>query len=314
MARYLVTGGAGFIGSNLVRALLARGEQVRVLDDFATGRRVNIAEVTDRVDVVEGSICDADAVRRAMSGVDYCLHLAAIPSVPRSVADPLRSNRVNVEGTLQVFLAARDAEVKRVVYASSSSVYGNAPPGPLAEGLPRAPVSPYGVSKAAAEMYAETFSRLYGVDLVGLRYFNVFGPRQDPNSPYAAVIPIFIRALRGGRRPPVHGDGGQSRDFTFVDNVVEANLLACACPGRIAGVYNVACGDSTPVLGLADMLNAILGTRIEPEYLPARPGDIRDSRADISRARQAFGYVPRVSLREGLERTAVWYERTEDGS
>lgn len=312
MARYLVTGGAGFIGSNLVRALLARNEQVRVLDDFSTGRRANLEDVAGEIDLVESDVCDPDTVQRAMRGVDYCLHLAAIPSVPRSVADPLRSNRVNVEGTLNVFLAARDANVKRVVYASSSSVYGNARPGPLNEDLPRAPVSPYGVSKAAVEMYAETFSRLYDLELVGLRYFNVFGPHQDPDSPYAAVIPIFIRALRAGRRPPVHGDGRQSRDFTYVDNVVEANLQACACSERIAGIYNAACGASASVLDLVEMLNTLLGTRLEPEFLPARPGDIRDSRADIGRARQAFGYAPRVSLREGLERTAAWYKRTED--
>ncbi|HNR31493.1 MAG TPA: SDR family oxidoreductase [Candidatus Hydrogenedentes bacterium] len=312
MARYLVTGGAGFIGSNMARALVARGEQVRVLDDFSTGRRINLGDIARDVEVVEGSICDPDVVKRAMTSVAYCLHLAAIPSVPRSVADPLRSNRVNVEGSLNVILAARDAGVRRVVYASSSSVYGNAPPGRLVEDLPRAPVSPYGVSKAATEMYAETFNRLYDLELVGLRYFNVFGPRQDPDSPYAAVIPIFIRALRAGLRPPVHGDGRQSRDFTYVDNVVEANLRACACPERIAGVYNVACGATASVLDLVATLNSVLGTRLEPEFLPARPGDIRDSQADIRRAGRAFGYAPQVSLREGLERTVAWYKRMED--
>lgn len=307
MTRYLVTGGAGFIGSNLVRAILEQGGEVRVLDDFATGRRVNLADLRTDIDVREASICDMAAVRSACEGVDYCLHQAAIPSVPRSIEDPARSNAVNVNGTLNVFLAARDAGVKRVVFASSSAVYGNAEQLPVTENLPRQPISPYGASKAADEMYAECFSALYDMDIVALRYFNVFGPRQDPKSQYAAVIPIFVRRMLAGEPAPVDGDGGQSRDFSYVENVVSANLKACAAPGRIAGIYNIACGKTCSVLELVQAINDVLGTAVEPQFRPARPGDIRCSWADITRARAAFGYEPLVDTAEGLRRTVAWY-------
>ena len=307
MARYLVTGGGGFIGSNLVRALLGRGEDVRVLDDFSTGRRENLADVAGDVELIEGSIRDAALLAGAFEGVDYCLHQAAIPSVPRSVADPVRSNGANVDGTMKVFLAARDAGVKRVVFASSSSVYGDEAPLPAVETAPLHPISPYGVTKATDEMYARVFSDVYDMDIVALRYFNVFGPRQDPDSPYAAVVPIFIRKMAAGERPPVYGDGTQSRDFTYVANVVAANLLACEQEGRVAGVYNIACGDTTSILDLIAHLNAALGTALEPEFLPPRTGDIRASFADISKAREVLGYEPAVSIREGLKQTAAWY-------
>ena len=307
MARYLVTGGAGFIGSNLVRALLDRGADVRVLDDFSTGRRENLADVARDIDLVEGSICDGAVLARAFDGVEYCLHQAAIPSVPRSVADPLRSNGANVDGTMKVFLAARDAGVRRVVFASSSSVYGDDAPLPAVETSPLHPISPYGVTKAAGEMYARVFSDVYNMDIVALRYFNVFGPRQDPDSPYAAVVPIFIRKMAAGERPPVYGDGKQSRDFTFVANVVAANLLACEQDGRIAGAYNIACGATTSILDLIADLNAALGTSLEPEFLPPRTGDIRASYADIGKARAVLAYEPVVSIREGLKHTAAWY-------
>ena len=311
MARFCVTGGAGFIGSNLVRALLARGEPVRVVDDFSTGRRENLSDVLGDIELIEGSICDSATVRAAMDGVEYCLHQAAVPSVPRSVADPWRSNRANVEGTVRVFLAARDAAVKRVVYASSSSVYGNVVTVPTSEDQPLAPLSPYAVTKAAVEMYARVFTELYGTDLVGLRYFNVYGPFQDPESQYAAVVPIFIRTMLAGRRPPVDGDGSQSRDLSYIDNVVSANLLACQKEGSIAGVYNIACGTSTSVLDLVDMLNEILGTRLEPDFRAARPGDIRTSCADVSKARAALGYEPTVTVEEGLRRTVAWYRNPQ---
>ena len=305
MAQYLVTGGAGFIGGHLARRLCRDGHEVRILDDFSTGKRGNLDGLEDSVEIIEANILDRDAVRSAMRGVEVCLHQAALPSVPRSVADPWTSNRVNVEGTLNVFLAARDARVRRVVYASSSSVYGDADSYPVHEQMPRRPLSPYAVSKATAELYAESFSRLYGIDFVGLRYFNVFGPRQDPDSPYAAVIPKFITAMKRGERPVIFGDGQQARDFSAVANVVEANLKAASAPGNISGVYNVACGEPITLLQLVDALNAALGSNIEPELASPRDGDIKLSWAAIERARQAFGYEPVVTFEEGLEETVV---------
>ncbi|MBI4558111.1 MAG: SDR family oxidoreductase [Candidatus Hydrogenedentes bacterium] len=311
MACYLVTGGAGFIGSHLVGALIEHGHAVRVIDDFSSGRRENIAAWLGSVELYEGSICDRDLVQRAMRGADYCLHHAAIASVPRSVSDPWQTNRVNVEGTLNLFLAARDAGVRRLVVASSSAVYGNAESVPVNESLPIAPLSPYGVSKAADELYAQVFSSLYAMDIVCLRYFNVFGPRQDPTSQYAAVVPIFIARMLAGQRPPVYGDGLQSRDFCHVDNVVEANLRACEAPRPFAGVYNIACGQSTTVLELVKTLNEILGTDLAPEFQPLRPGDVRHSWADISRAQEQFGYEPRINLREGLGKTVKWFREKD---
>jgi UDP-glucose 4-epimerase len=312
MGVYVVTGGAGFIGNNLVRALLRRGEKVRVIDDFSTGRWDNVADLLPSIDLFEGTVCDAVLLSRAMAGAQYCIHLAAVPSVPRSVADPAYVNRVNVEGTLAVFLAAREAGVGRVVFASSSAVYGESDQLPLSEALPVAPISPYGVSKAAMEMYAQTFVKLYRMDIVGLRYFNVFGSRQDPRSSYAAAIPVFIAKMLDGERPPVYGDGRQSRDFTYIDNVVQANIKACDFEGRLSGVYNVACGSATSLLDLIAMLNRILQTSLGPNLLPARAGDIRHSLADVSRARETFGYDPAVRVETGLERTVEWMRQQRE--
>lgn len=311
MALVLVTGGAGFIGGHLVAALLQQGYRVRVLDDLSSGRRDNLSPIIDDIDFIHGSITDQDTLQHAFKGVDSCVHLAAIPSVPRSIETPWQSNRVNVEGTLNVYLAARDAGVHRVVVASSSAVYGNVQETSVPETLPRAPISPYGITKAVGEMYGETFGQLFGLDVVSLRYFNVFGPRQDPRSPYAAVIPIFLSHLFAQKSPPIHGDGKQSRDFTYIDNVVHANLKALEAPGTIAGVYNVACGESTSIVELVEILNDILGLNIPPTFLRPRHGDIRYSRADIQRAHDAFGYSPIVSIREGLSRTLTWFQQHE---
>jgi len=307
VACYLVTGGAGFIGSHLVHALVEHGHRVRVLDDFSTGKRENLADIQDKLDLICGSICDFALVQDIMQGVDYCLHHAAIPSVPRSVQDPRASNAANIDGTLNVFLAARDRKVRRVVYASSSSVYGNNEVYPAHEKLPMAPISPYGVTKAANELYAQTFSHLYGMEIVGFRYFNVFGPRQDPSSQYAAVIPLFITRLLVGKQPVIHGDGTQSRDFTYVENVVSANLRACTLERPISGVYNIACGSSCSVLDLARLIGELLGVSVEPEFTPPRPGDIRRSCADITLAKKDIQYEPSVTLREGLMRTIDWF-------
>lgn len=309
--RVLVTGGGGFIGSHLVRGLLEEGYRVRAIDNFSSGHRANLAGVEGDVEVVEGDICNSNVLTRAFRGVDYCLHQAAIPSVPRSIESPWHTNRVNVEGSLNVFLAARAAGIRRVVYASSSSVYGNVPEGFISESRPRAPFSPYGISKATAEQYAEAFSQLYDMDIVGLRYFNVFGPRQDPSSQYSAVVPLFISRLLGGEKPFIHGDGEQSRDFSYVKNVVRGNLLAMRAPGTVEGVYNIACGRTTTVNGLVDTLNDLMGLRVEPEYDPERRGDIRYSCADISLASEVLGYEPVVHLREGLEKTIAWYRDQE---
>lgn len=302
----LVTGGAGFIGSSLVRALLLRDCTVRVLDDFSSGRPENLKALGSKLSVIEGSLCDPEALREGMRGVRCCFHLGAIPSVPRSLKNPLATNRVNVEGTLQVLETARELEVGRVIIASSSSVYGNARELPLGESLPLNPISPYGVSKAAAELYARCYRNLYGLDVVVFRYFNVFGPRQDPASAYAAVIPRFFAKLLSGEPPVIFGDGLQARDFTYVDNVVQANLLACDAEAPIGGVYNIACGSSTSVLNLARMANEILGTSIQPRHEAPRAGDILNSCADITQAWRRLGYEPLVGVREGLEHTAAW--------
>ncbi|MCP4640476.1 MAG: SDR family oxidoreductase [bacterium] len=312
MASFLVTGGAGFIGSNLARSLLLEGHRVRVIDDLSTGRSKNLDGIRDDIEFVKGSVCDADTLARAFEGIELCLHQAAIPSVPRSVRDPLRSNRANVEGSLNVFLAARDAGVRRVVFASSSSVYGNVTQLPVGEDLPLNPISPYAVTKAADELYARTFADLYDMEIVALRYFNVFGPRQDPQSQYAAVIPIFVRKMLAGERPPVFGDGLQSRDFSYIDNVVRANLLACEQTEPTSGSFNIACGSTTSLLDIVGMLNDVLGTSLDPDLLPPRQGDIRDSYADISKAQSVLGYEPEVSVRDGLERAVAWYREMGD--
>jgi UDP-glucose 4-epimerase len=307
VARYLITGGAGFIGSHLAEVLVRRGEEVVVLDNLDTGRRENLAPAQTgpgRLTFIEGDITDLETCRRAMQGVDYVLHQAARPSVQRSVEDPLRSHRVNVDGTLNVLLAARDQQVKRVVVASSSSVYGNRedPRAPKHEDMDPRPMSPYAADKTAVEHYCRAFYQVYGLESLCLRYFNVFGPRQDPNSPYAAVIPKFLFALLEGREPTVHGDGRQSRDFTYVDNVVEANLLACRAPSAQGQAVNVASGRSHDLLYLLEVLGRLLGVEPRPVFGPPRPGDVRHSLADLSRARELLGYQVRVSFEEGLAR------------
>jgi nucleoside-diphosphate-sugar epimerase len=288
----------------LVETLLKRGERVRVLDDFSTGRRENLAPFQAQLELIEGSITDPATCVRACQGTDYVLHQAALPSVPRSIQDPATSNAVNVTGTLNVLMAARDAGVKRVVYAASSSAYGDTDVTPKHEGLLPRPKSPYAVGKLTGEYYCRCFSEAYDLDTVSLRYFNVFGPRQDPNSPYSAVIPRFITALLEGRPPVVYGDGTQSRDFTYVSNNVEANLLAATLPGPFRGeVFNIACGEEYTLLDLLAALGDLIGVKAEPEFQPRRKGDVLHSRADIARASERLGFRPVAGFREGLERT-----------
>jgi nucleoside-diphosphate-sugar epimerase len=307
MPTFLVTGGAGFIGSNLVRALVDRGDDVRVLDDFSTGRDDNLAGLEERIRVVRGSVTDPDAVAAAIDGCDYVLHQAALPSVPRSIEAPVETDRVNVHGTLVVLQAARRAGVRRVVYAASSSAYGDTPTLPKVETMPPAPLSPYAVSKLAGEHYLQAFSTCYGLETVSLRYFNVFGPRQDPRSHYAAVIPRFVTAALRGEAPVIYGDGEQSRDFCFIDNAIEANLLACAAPGASGRVFNVACGERTTLLDVIRALEGIVGRPVRPVHEPARAGDVRHSLADVGVAREALGYTGRIGFADGLARTVAWY-------
>jgi UDP-glucose 4-epimerase len=305
--RVLVTGGAGFIGHHLVGALLERGDEVVVLDDFSTGFQWRLESVRDRITVVEGDLRDPDAVARATRGVEVVLHQAAIPSVARSVADPLRSNSVNVDGTIQLMLACADAGVRRVVAAGSSSVYGATPELPRRETQRPDPRSPYAVSKLATEHYVHTLGELHGIETVVLRYFNVFGPGQDPLSQYAAVVPLFITAALEGTRPTVHGDGRQSRDFTFVDNVVSANLLAATAAGVTRVTANVGCGGRYNLLDLLARIGDAVGSVADPVFEPTRPGDVRDSEADISVAREQLGYAVLVPFDAGVRRTVAWY-------
>jgi UDP-glucose 4-epimerase len=307
-----VTGGAGFIGTNLVLELLKQGHTVRVLDNFSTGFRENLCDVQSDIEIFDGDVCDADLVARAVKGADYCLHQAALGSVPRSIDNPIASNKVNVEGGMTVLLAARDAGVKRVVCASSSSIYGNHDEFPTVETIQRSPHSPYAVSKASSEMYMDVFSKIYGTEIACLRYFNVFGPYQNPFSQYSAVIPIFIEKLLNGKPPVIHGDGSQSRDFSYVENVVQANIMASQAVDISSGFYNIACGKSTSVLELATILADILGVECNPEFVDSRTGDIARSQASIEKARSSFGYTPLVEVREGLERTVEWYKRNPD--
>jgi UDP-glucose 4-epimerase len=304
----LVTGGAGFIGSNLVRALADAGETVRVLDDFSTGRPENLGGVEGRVEVVKADVRDQLQVARAVAGVEVVYHLAALPSVARSVADPVASHQVNVDGTLNVLLAARDAGVRRLVYASSSSVYGNTPVLPKHEEMPVSPRSPYAASKLAGEAYCRGFAHVYPLETVSLRFFNVFGPRQDPNSQYAAVVPRFVTRMLAGVPAEVTGDGLQTRDFTFVANAVEAcRLAAAAGPEAVGETMNVGCGDRISVLDLVHLLNDLLGGSIAPEFTAPRPGDVRDSQAAIDKAHRLIGYRPLVPVRDGLAATVRWY-------
>ena len=299
----LVTGGAGFIGSNLVRALLERGDDVRVLDNFSTGRRENLADL--EVEVVEGDLRSYERVHNAVRGTEVVFHLGALGSVPRSVQDPLTSGAVNVEGTLNVMLAARDEGIRRVIFASSSSIYGNQPELPLKETMAPDPISPYGVAKLAAERYCVSFSRVYhSFETVVLRYFNVFGPRQDPRSQYAAVVPLFVTTIAAGEPVTIFDDGEQSRDFTYIDNVVAANLLAADAAGANGRIFNVSAGAPVTVNELAQTIARLLDRPLERRYLPPRPGDLRDSWADVEEARRVLGFAPGVDLEEGLRRTA----------
>jgi len=306
MAAFLVTGGAGFIGSSLVRRLLGVGHSVRVLDNLSTGFKSNLEECLNRIELMEGDVSEFTVCKSAVAGVDYILHEAAIPSVQRSVDDPIRSNNANVTGTLNMLVAARDAKVKRFVFASSSSVYGDTETLPKVETMPENPLSPYALTKHAGEEYCVLFYRIYGLPTVALRYFNVFGPRQDPHSPYSAVISRFVEAALTGRRPVVNGDGEQSRDFTYVENVVDANLLACEANGVEGMVFNIGTGERRSLNDLLRSLSSLVGRNLEPEYANARLGDVRHSQADIGRARRYLRFEPKVSFLAGLERTLNW--------
>ena len=301
--RYLVTGGAGFIGSNTVEELVRRGHGVVVLDDLSGGKEENLAEVRTKITFIRGTITDLEVVRRAVQEADYVLHLAARTSVPRSVKDPLETNRANVEGTLNVLVAARDAKVKRIVLAASSSAYGETPTLPKVETMQPDPISPYGVSKYVGELYAQVFGRVYGLENVSLRYINDFGPRQDPSSPYSGVLSKFITAFLEDGQAVIYGDGEQSRDFTYVENVVQANLLACEAPNASGKVFNVGTGARFTLNQTLRLLEQIAGKHMEAKYEPPRDGDIRDSQADISLSREILGYDPQVGFEEGLRRT-----------
>lgn len=306
--KYLVTGGAGFIGSNIVEELLKRGEKVRVLDNFSTGRRVNLNKFAGDIELIEGDIRSLSTVYRAVDGVDFILHQAALPSVPRSILDPVTTNEVNITGTLNVLIAARDRGVKRVVFASSSSVYGNDPRQPKHEDMRPRPMSPYAISKLAGEVYCSVFTELYNLETVILRYFNIFGPRQDPNSQYSAVIPKFIELISKNKRPTIYGDGNQTRDFTFVENIVFANLKACETE-RLPEekTFNCACGKQVSIEELVVALNRILDRDIKPIFTDPRPGDVIHSYADVSRAVHHLQYNPFVGFHEGLKRTTEWF-------
>ncbi len=311
MATYLITGIAGFIGSSLARAILNQGDKVRGIDNFATGRRENIEEILTRIDFHEADLLDLDAMKSACKGVDYVLHQAAIPSVPKSVLDPLGSNQANVDGTVNILIAARDAKVRRVVYAASSSAYGDTPTLPKHEGMNPNPISPYAVAKLASEYYMTSFYRCYGLETVSLRYFNIFGPRQDPSSPYSGVLAKFITTMLNAEQPTIFGDGTQSRDFTYIDNTVSANLLACKAPSEAAGqVINVATGHRIDLNETFRILKKLTGYNGEVQYGPGRAGDVKHSLADISKAEKYLGYKPLVHFEEGLKKTVEWY-RTE---
>jgi nucleoside-diphosphate-sugar epimerase len=309
MANYLITGIAGFIGSSLARALVERGHEVRGVDNFSTGKRDNLTGYEERIDVREANLCEASAMAEACEGIDYVLHIGALPSVPLSVEKPEPSHRSNVDGTFQVLQAARAAGVKRVIYAASSSAYGDQPVLPSNEKMRPMPISPYAVQKLTGEYYMSSFYQVYGLETVSLRYFNVFGPRQGADSPYSGVLAKFIMQMLAGKRPTIYGTGEQRRDFTYIDNVVSANLMACAAPAtNVAGrVFNIACGAQSSLKDVYRLLADIIGFEQPPLFGPARNGDILNSQADISAATEAFGYHPLVGLRQGLERTVEWY-------
>ena len=308
--RYLVTGGAGFIGSNTVDELVRRGHSVVVLDDLSSGREDNLAEIRNKITFIKGSITDIEVVRKVMHEAEYVLHLGARTSVPRSVKDPLETNKITIEGTLNVLVAAKELKVKRVVFAASSSAYGETPTLPKTEAMQPQPISPYGVTKYVGELYCQTFGRCYGLENVALRYFNIFGPRQDPGSPYSGVLSKFCTAFLEDVQPLVFGDGEQTRDFTYVDNAVQANLLACEAPNASGKVFNVGVGGRVSLNEVLRELAKITGKTLAAKYEPPRDGDIRDSQADISQARETLGYDPPVSFEEGLARTFEWYRST----
>ena len=309
--RYLVTGGAGFIGSNTVDELVRRGHSVVVLDDLSSGKEDNLAEVRNKITFIKGSITDIEVVRKAMHEAEYVLHLGARTSVPRSVKDPIETNKINIDGTLNVLVAAKELKVKRVVFAASSSAYGETPTLPKVETMQPQPISPYGVTKFVGELYGQTFGRCYGLENVALRYFNIFGSRQDPSSPYSGVLAKFCTAFLEDTPPVVFGDGEQTRDFTHVENAVQANLLACEAPNVSGKVFNVGVGGRVSLNEVLRELGKITGKTLEAKYEPPRDGDIRDSQADISQAREFLGYSPQVSFEEGLARTFEWYRETQ---
>ncbi|GAF79155.1 unnamed protein product [marine sediment metagenome] len=308
MERYLVTGGAGFIGSHISEELVKRDHEVRVLDNFLTGKKENIASLLDKIEFIEGDIKDFETCQHALEGVDFVLHQAALPSVPRSIKDPLTTNENNIRGTLNVLLASREAKVKKVVIASSSSVYGDDTHLPKIESRQGNPLSPYALSKLVGEHYCRIFSQIYGLPTVFLRYFNIFGPRQDPFSQYAAVIPNFITKMLKGEKPIIFGDGEQSRDFTFVSNVVEANILASKAQDVSGEAFNIACGERTTVNSLVNTINEVLNKNIDPVHDEPRPGDVKNSYAEISKARKMLKYEPLVPFNEGLKKTINWYQ------
>jgi len=314
MALYLVTGGAGFIGSSIARALIKRGDQVRIIDNFSSGRRENFADFAREVELIEADILDPTALRRALQGVEVVYHEAAIPSVPKSMAEPIENHEANATGTLRVLHAAREAGVRRLVYAASSAAYGDAPELPKIETQPPAPISPYGASKLAGEYYLQVYAQAFGLETVSLRYFNVFGPRQDPKSEYAAVIPKFITAALAGQTPRIFGDGSQSRDFCHIDNIIEANFKAASAPAaQVSGqVFNIACGVATDLNQVVAVIGDILGKKIEARHEPERAGDIKHSYADIGKARQRLGYNASVSFADGLRRTLDWYRSSSE--
>src|SRR3979409_2585432 len=309
--RFVVTGGAGFIGSNTVDELVKRGHSVVVLDDLSAGKEENLAEVRNKITFIKGSITDIEVVRKAMHEADYVLHLAARTSVPRSIKDPIETNRINIDGTLNVLVAARDAKVKRIVFAASSSAYGETPTLPKIEKMEPQPISPYGVTKYVGELYGQTFGRCYGLENVSLRYFNIFGPRQDPSSPYSGVLAKFCTAFLEDTQPVIFGDGEQTRDFTYVENAVQANLLACEAPNVSGKVFNIGVAGRVSLNEVLRELGKITGKTLEAKYDPPRDGDIRDSQADISQAREFLGYDPQVAFEEGLSRPFEGYQSSQ---
>lgn len=309
MSKYIITGGAGFIGSNIAAELVKRGEQVKVIDNLSTGYKKNLSAISGQVEFIKGDIRDLNLLEKEFRGFDFVLHQAALPSVPRSIADPILSNDHNINGTLNVLVAAREAGIKRVVYAASSSAYGDVAADFKVESMPANPLSPYALTKYAGEVYCRLFTKLYGLETVAIRYFNVFGPHQDPSSQYSAVIPKFINMMLDGRAPTIYGDGQQSRDFTYIANVVSANLLAAQAADGVGLVMNAACGQSVSLLELVTSLNSILGTNFEPEFKQDRLGDVKHSKASIGLAQEKIGYEPIVSFEAGLKETVKWYQQ-----